>query len=328
MKESSTGAGNGNGNAVAGDPVEQFLADLAPKLPRKKRLDVLNELRSHLNDRVEELSAGDIPVHTAALQAVSELGDPSSLAAEYGGGRIIVPATRYHIFKTLVVSLVALHLAASVVATIADLDITLLVLRLPNMRGWHVYEIVTALATQALADVGLLTMIFWWADLTLPRRLPGFAGRPHAEAKPHWSGLIGPLVALGVINVWRNDVLALHMINPDGWRNLPILAEQFVSAYLVPTNLVLLLALGVHTYKIISGPSAAVAGAELVYRLAVFTLTGALLGAHDPFDFPPGQLEVLEPLFTGLFRLVLLGTLFFTAFALYRAGARLVQRLH
>jgi len=322
----STDTGTTDG---ANDPVEMYLIDLAPKLPRKKRLDVMSELRSNLRDRVEELSAGDMSAHTAALQAVSELGDPNSLAAGYGGGRIIIPATRYHIFKAAVIVVVAIHLAASVITTIIGVDVTLLVLRIPSMRGWQVYEIATTLATQALADIGLITMLFWWADLSLPNVLPGLAIRPRvAEAKPHWAGLILPLIALGLLNVWRDEVLALHMVSPEGWSTVPILASQFVNSYLAPMNMVLLLALGVHTYKIISGPTAGVAAAELIYRLAAFTLVGALLSVSKPFDFPVGQIAALEPVFTGLFRLALLGTLFAYAFAVYRAGARLVQRLH
>ncbi|HHW08636.1 MAG TPA: hypothetical protein GXX29_01535 [Firmicutes bacterium] len=317
-----------NNEELAADPVEQFLADLAPKLPRKKRLDIMTELRSNLRDRVEELEKKGMSPETAARRAVAELGDPVSLAAEYGGGRIIIPSTRYHIFKALVITLVSLHLCASVMATIIDIDLTILFLRIPNLRGLQVYEVVTALATQALADVGILTVLFWWSQLTMPRSLPGRSALPRlVEAKPHWSGLIGPLVVLGIVNIWRNDVLALHMTSSNGWQAVPILADSFVKAYIWPVNLVMLLAIGVHTYKIISNPTAAVAGAEFIYRLAAFVLTCALLGARSPFDLPPGQLDALEPLFTGLFRLGLLATLFATAFAVYRAGARLVSRV-
>ncbi len=325
MNESSSGSKNNRDTGI--DPIEQFLTDLAPRLPRKKRLDVMRELRSNLHDRAEELEEKKgMPSHTSALQAVSELGDPANIAAAYGGGRIIIPATRYHLFKVMAITLVAIHLAASILTTIVGLDITILVLRIPNMQGWRFYEIAVALATQALADIGLLTLLFWWAELSLPRQLPGNLRWSAAEAKPHWSGLIGPLIALGIVNVWRNDVLALHMIGPDGWQSLPILADSFVSAFLLPVNLLCLLALGVHSYKTISGPTVAVAGLELIYRLAVFALIGTLLGARQPFDLPSGQLEALEPLLTGLFRLVLLALLFSTAFAIYRAGARLAQR--
>lgn len=325
MNDSSSGSGNNQGAAT--NPVEQFLTDLAPRLPRKKRLDVMNELRSNLNDRAEELVAKGMPARTAALQAVSELGDPANIAAAYGGGRIIIPATRYHLFKVMAITLVAVHLAASIITTMIGLDITILVLRIPNMQGWLIYEVATTLATQALADLGLVTLFFWWAELSLPRQLPGSVLRSGAaEAKPHWSGLIGPLIVLGVVNVWRNEVLALHMVGPNGWQSLPILADAFVSSFLLPVNLLCLLALGVHSYKTISGPTVAVAGIELVYRLALFALVGALLRVRQPFDLPVGQLEALEPLFTGLFRLALLATLFSTAFAIYRAGARLAQR--
>jgi len=325
---SDSSSKTGANQDIIDNPIELFLTELAPILPRKKRLDVMNELRSNLHDRVEMLTANGMAAHTAALQAVAELGDPNNLAAGYGGGRVIIPATGYHIFKTITFVIVGLHLAACILATIVGLDITLLVLRIPNMRGWQAYEVVTTLATLALADIGFITILFWLTDLSRASWLPSMVVRPRAaEAKPHWSGLILPLVVLGLLNVWRNDVLALHWVTPDGWSTAPILAKSFVDTYLWPVNIVLLAALGVHTYKFISGPTAAVAAAECLYRLALFTLIGALLGAPMPFDLPPGQLDLLEPLFIGLFRLAMLATLFMTAFSLYRAGARFVQRL-
>lgn len=310
------------------DPVEQFLADLASKLPRHKRQNVLVELRSNLRDRVAELTGEDVDPATAAAQAVAELGDPNELAAEYGGGRIIIPATRYHLFKGGAAALVAIHLVATVIATIMEIDITLLILRVPNLRGWPLHEVIWVLGTQALADLGLVALLFWWADLTLPRQFTGWAVRTRtAEAKPHWSGLIAPLAVLGLLNVWRNEVLALYATNAEGWYGVPLLDQSFVQAYLWPVNVVLLLALGVHTYKIISGPTAPAAGAELVYRLAVFALIGALLGVRQPFDLPGEQLDALGLFLTAMFKLTLLGALFASAFNLYRAGARLVDRL-
>lgn len=310
------------------DPIQEYLADIATRLPRHKRQNVLAELRSNIDDRVEELKNEGRTTEAAVVQAIAELGDPNELAAEYGGGRVIVPATRYHIFKGAALTLMGVHLVATLVATALDLDMAVLFIRVPNLRSLPVQEVLWLLATQVLADIGLVTIAFWFAELTMPRPLPGLSVRVRtAEAKPRWSGLIGPLVLLGVFNVWRNEVFALYTANAEGWHGLPILNEAFVQTYLGPINLILVLALGVHTYKIISGPTAVAAGAELIYRLAAFALTSALLGAAQPFDLPLPEWEAMESVFVGLFRLALLGVLFGNAFAIYRAGARLADRL-
>lgn len=310
------------------DPIEQYLEEIAPRLPRHKRLEVLAELRRNIHDRIAQLESEGYETTAATCKVVAELGDPDELAAEYGGGRVIIPATRYHIFKASVLALITLHLLATVAATLIEVDVLLLFVRFPNLRGWSAYEVLWVLISQVLADIGIVTLLFWSADLTLPRKLTGMAVRTRtAEAKPHWSGLILPLILLGVFNIWRNDLFALQIANAESWHELPILNPAFVQTYLWPVNLVLLLALGVHTYKIISGPTPAAACAELIYRLSAFALTGALLGAQDPFELSVRQVQSLDPVLIGVFRLVLLTTMFYNAFAAYRAGARVLDRL-
>lgn len=310
------------------DPVDRYLSELASRLPRRKRQNVLAELRRNLHDRVEELSHEGVTPEVAAERAVIELGDPNELAAEYGGGRIIIPATRYHLFKGAVILLTSVHLLATMVTTALDVDLTFLFVRLPSLRGWALPQVLWVLATHLLADIGLVALFFWWAELSLPRQFTGLSVRARmAEAKPRWSGLAGPLVMLGILNVWRNEVFALYTTGAEGWISVPILRDTFVQSYLWPINVTLLLALGVHTYKIIGGPTALAAGAELVYRVVVFVLTGALLGVGQPFNWPQGQIEAVEIALTALFRLGLLAALFGNAFALYRSGARLWDRL-
>lgn len=327
LRGSETVGGWERGHAVM-DPIEQYLKEIAPRLPRHKRLNVLAELRRNIDDRIGQLESEGYESTAATVKVVAELGDPNELAAEYGGGRVIIPATRYHIFKASASVLVGLHLLATCVTTLMDVDVLLLFVRLPNLRGWSAHEVLWVLTIQVLADIGIVTLFFWSADLTLPRKLAGMAVRARtAEAKPHWSGLILPLILLGVFNIWRNELFVLQTANAETWYELPILSPAFIQTYLWPVNLVLLLALGIHTYKIISGPTLAAACAELIYRLSAFALTGALLGVEEPFELNVGQLQSLEPVLVGVFRLVLLAAMFSNAFATYRAGARVLDRV-
>ncbi len=310
------------------DLIEEYLRDIAPRLPRHKRLNVLDELRRNIHDRLAQLEKEGYESTAAQVKVLTELGDPGELAAEYGGGRLIIPATRYHIFKASAVVLIALHMIATFVATLMDVDVLLLFVRFPNLRGWSAHEALWVLAVQALADLGIVTLIFWSADLTLPRKITGMVVRTRtAEAKPRWSGLILPLILLGIANIWRNELFVMYTTNAEVWQEIPILHPGFVQTYLWPINSVLLLALGVHTYKIISGPTLAAACAELVYRFSVFALAGALLTAEQPFELRMGQLQSLEVMLIGLFRLALLAALFSNAFATYRAGARALDRM-
>jgi hypothetical protein len=255
--------------------------------------------------------------------------DPTALAAEYGGGRVIIPATNYHIFKAVVFTLIVVHLIATILATVFAIDVSLVILRAPNLQNMPVPHVIWILATQALADIGIVTLFFWWLNITLPRRLGGRKIRIRmVEAKPHWAGLIGPLVMLGVVNFWRDDVLALYTLSDGVWEHVPILNSQFVAYYLWPINVVLVLSLAVHTFKLLSGPTATTAGAEFIYRLATFALTGAMLSFKQPFVLPTEHSEVLHALFTGIFQVGLLAALFAHAFMLYRAGARLFDRIN
>lgn len=309
--------------------IEKYLAKLAPRLPRHKRQNVLEELRRNLTDYVAELTAQGIDEEEAQQQALDELGDPTTLAAEYGGGRVIIPATNYHIFKAAVITLMAVHLVSTILATVFGIDVSLVILRAPNLQNMPVPHVLWTLATQALADIGIVTLFFWWLNISLPRHLGGRRIRIRMiEAKPHWAGLVGPLVLLGVVNFWRDDVLALYTLRDGVWEHVPILNSQFVQYYLWPINAVLVLSLAVHTLKVLSGPTATTAGVEFIYRLATFALTGAMLSFKQPFVLPMEQSEVLYALLTGIFQLGLLAALFGHAFMLYRAGARLFDRIN
>jgi hypothetical protein len=308
--------------------IEKYLAKLAQRLPRHKRQNVLEELRRNLTDYVAELTAQGIDEEEAQQQALDELGDPTTLAAEYGGGRVIIPATNYHIFKAAVITLMVAHLAATILATVLGVDVSLMILRAPNLQHMPVPHVIWTLATQALADIGIVTLFFWWLNITLPRHFSGRKIRIRvAEAKPHWAGLAGPLVMLGLVNFWRDDVLAFYTLSDGVWEHVPILNAQFVDNYLWPINVVLMLALAVHTVKLLSGPTATTAGVEFIYRLAMFALTGAMLSFKQPFVLPTEQTEVLYALLTGIFQVGLLAALFAHAFMLYRAGARLFDRI-
>src|SRR5258708_26697341 len=64
---------------------ERYLATVLRSIPEPKRTDVERELRSSIEDAIEERLAAGHDASTAERVVLEALGDPSALAAAYTG---------------------------------------------------------------------------------------------------------------------------------------------------------------------------------------------------------------------------------------------------
>lgn len=97
--------------------LDRYIESIAQKLPRRERLDVASEIRSTLQDMLEDRSqAAGRPVDEAMLrEALAEYGSPARVAATYLPERYLVGPQLYPIF-ILVVKIVLSVLTALALA--------------------------------------------------------------------------------------------------------------------------------------------------------------------------------------------------------------------
>lgn len=65
--------------------VDRYVAAAVRGVPQAQRVDVAAELRASVCDAIEDLMHRGVPAREAETQALTELGDPSALAEQYGG---------------------------------------------------------------------------------------------------------------------------------------------------------------------------------------------------------------------------------------------------
>jgi hypothetical protein len=91
-------------------PVDAYLAEIAAALPgpRRRRSDILAELRDGLNDAADSHRAAGLPGTAAIHAAVSEFGDPRQLAAAFRPELAVTQARRFILALSLSAPLIVL----------------------------------------------------------------------------------------------------------------------------------------------------------------------------------------------------------------------------
>lgn len=79
--------------------IERYLYQVGKRLPSKKRVDIVLELRSSLEDQLDARSEGD-PSEAQATELLTEMGSPESVAASYyPEGQYLIGPTLYPLFR-------------------------------------------------------------------------------------------------------------------------------------------------------------------------------------------------------------------------------------
>ena len=97
--------------------IERYLNEIGRRLPKAKRDDIRDELRSAFDDALESRAVGD-PSEADVVAVLEDLGSPETVAASYSGDRYLIGPKLYPQFKT------ALRIVVSVLASFVVLGFT------------------------------------------------------------------------------------------------------------------------------------------------------------------------------------------------------------
>jgi uncharacterized membrane protein len=135
------------------DLIERYLQAVGRALPRKKRADILTELRSALYDSLDSGSSGQADEATA-VDAIKAMGPPRSVAASYyPEGQYLIGPALFPLFQMVVGVVVAAVLGGQLLALIIS------ALTVPR-AGPGVLDIVGVFASLPAA-VGWVVVVFW-----------------------------------------------------------------------------------------------------------------------------------------------------------------------
>lgn len=140
------------------DLIERYVYAVTRRLPGKQRGDVEKELRSLIEDMLDERCGDIVPTEQDIRVVLAELGTPSELAAKYdpAGERVLIGPKYYRTYTTVLkIALIATALAA-VLGGVLD------ILTSEPEKFWYmiVFEIIGMIVSGCLSTFGVVTFIF------------------------------------------------------------------------------------------------------------------------------------------------------------------------
>jgi hypothetical protein len=97
--------------------IDKYIAEVGKHLPRKNRSDIEAEIRSTLEDMLDERKQGDSrPEEELVMELLKEYGSPSEVAAKYKSHPYLIGPRLFPLFERVVKILFAIVIGASVLS--------------------------------------------------------------------------------------------------------------------------------------------------------------------------------------------------------------------
>lgn len=277
---------------------ERYVHAVTRRLPEDQRVDVAEELRGTIADRLDALAAERPGLDGTALEraALEELGDPDQLAAGYTGRRLqLIGPELYPAYERLL-KLVLLTAVPAVTVVLAVID---------ALAGDSLGEVVGAAAWMAFT---LVVQIAFWVTLVFvlvergggsddvrsslgewtPDRLPELP-----ERRGSLSDLVASVVWLGLMGaaiVWQQFRSPLG----DGGESVPLLDPDLWTFWLPLVLAVLVAEIGFEIVKYRAGRWSTGFAVVNVVLGAVFAAPVVYLAATDRLLDPAAVAEIQE----------------------------------
>jgi hypothetical protein len=281
--------------------IDRYIAEVGKHLPRRNRADIEAEIRSTLEDMLEERKQAQGPVDDAAvIELLKEYGAPRKVAESYAGPRYLIGPRMYPFFEMVL---------KIVFAVLIVLDIVGLVLGLVQ-SGSTGPEFLKTLGNSALGLLtGLMTafgnivLVFAILERFLPttefeKEMEDWDPKELAsEPDPDRAGpgeqifaIIFMVLFLVVLNLYPG-LLGFGFFDGGKWVFIsPLLTEAFFR-YLPWINILILLELGLNVYLLRRGVwNVAARAANILLELSNIALAIIMLQGPALVSLKPEQL--------------------------------------
>jgi hypothetical protein len=230
--------------------IDKYIAEIGKNLPRKNRADIEAEIRSTLEDMLEERTQGTGPADEATvMQILKEYGAPRGVAAKYKTHQYLVGPRFFSVFEKVIRIVFAVVTAASLIGLGTSLVQT--GLTAPEFAS-AIGKWVGGLFTALIAAFGNITLIFVIIERTKaaeafekevnewdPKELQREQDPDEVDKADHIATIIFSALALVIFNLYP-DLFSIRYTIDGSWVTIPILTETFFS-FLPWINLMALL---------------------------------------------------------------------------------------
>ena len=219
--------------------IDKYIAEVGKHLPRKNRADIEAEIRSTLEDVLEERTQGTGSADEATvMQVLKEYGAPREVAAKYKSHQYLIGPRLFPIFEKVLRIVLAVVFGASLIGLATSLVQTGLTGPefLPAIGKW-----IGGLFSGLIAAFGNIVIVFAIIERTKaadefekevkewdPKDLEREQDPDEVDKADHVATIIFSALALVVFNLYP-DLLSIRYLSNGTWVTIPILTPVFLS---------------------------------------------------------------------------------------------------
>jgi len=217
--------------------IDKYIAEVGKHLPRKNRADIEAEIRSTLEDMLDERKKGDDPADEAlVMELLREYGSPRDVAATYKTHQYLIGPRLFPVFTMVVRIVFAVVAGASLIGLGVGLTKTGLSgpAFVSNLGQWF-----GGLIGGLIAAFGNITLVFAILERTQvadqfekefkewdPKELESEPDPDKIDLPDHIATIIFTLLGLIVLNLYQN-LFSIRSLSDGRWVTLPVLTEAF-----------------------------------------------------------------------------------------------------
>jgi hypothetical protein len=217
--------------------IDKYIAEVGKYLPRKNRADIEAEIRSTLEDMLDERKPAEGPADEATvMELLKEYGSPREVAATYKTHQYLIGPRLFPIFETVLRIVFAVVAGASLIGLGVGLTKT-------GLTGTAFVSIIGqwfgGLISGLIAAFGNVALIFAIIERTQvankfekefkewdPKELKQEPDPDQIDLPDHIATIIFTALALVVFNLYPN-LLSIRYSSGGTWVTWPILTEAF-----------------------------------------------------------------------------------------------------
>ncbi|MCK6538824.1 MAG: hypothetical protein L6Q26_02100 [Anaerolineales bacterium] len=282
--------------------IDKYIAEVGKYLPRRGRADIEAEIRSTLEEMLEERKqAKGVEDEAAVVELLKEYGEPRKVAESYTGPRYLIGPRMYPTFE-LVTRIVLTVLFA---VALAGLGISLSRSGLSGVEFLEtVGKSVLGLLSGLITAFGNIVLVFAILERVLPASEfekeeekwdpANLAKEPDPDRVGFGEQIVGIFflaLFLVILNLYP-DAIGIGFFSESDWVFItPVLTDAFFG-YLPWINVLLLLQIGFSVYLLRQGLwNTSLRIANIVLELAGIALAVVMLRGPDLVALTPAQLE-------------------------------------
>ena len=280
--------------------LDRYVSEVGKYLPRKQRVDIEQEIRSTLEDMLEERNQTSAENEAAVVALLKEYGEPRKVAESYIGPRYLIGPRLYPTFELILKIVLACVLGAGLLGYGVSASIT------KSFAGTDFFSFLgqfwLGLLGGLISAFGNIVIVFAILERVLP------ASKIEKEVAEEWNpadlakepdpdevkmsesiaAIIFTVAGLAIFNLYPN-VVGLAF-NTDGvWTFIPILSKAFFT-YLPWINLLGVLQIAFNLYQLQQKNWTMFARlSKIVLEVATISLAIAMLNGPSLIDLGVGK---------------------------------------